>query len=266
VYGQSNVTFTVTVSNLSAGSGGVPDGTVQFLTNGVAFGAAVTLSAGSAGSPVLPVSLPVAGYTVTAAYTGSAAFTGSTNTLTQTINPAGSIVTVVSSANPSLHGQAGVTLTATVTDGSAGSGVTPTGTVQFELNGSDFGAAVTLVGGSATSLALPTTLPTGTYTITAVYGGSPGFHIGSATLSGGQVVLGHPQFTGISVNGTTLTLTAINGAPNGTFVLLQSTNLLLPPAQWTPVLTNTFNGGGNLNLSTNIVNPAGPGEFYLLSQ
>jgi len=70
--------------------------------------------------------------------------------------------------------------------------------------------------------------------------------------------------TGISVSGTTLTMTATNGAVSGQYVLLESTNLLLPLNQWTPVLTNDFDGSGDLNLSTNIINPNTPLEFYLL--
>jgi fibronectin-binding autotransporter adhesin len=73
-------------------------------------------------------------------------------------------------------------------------------------------------------------------------------------------------FTGINVSGTTLTLTATNGPAGGTFVLLETTNLTVPVSQWTAVLTNTFDGSGNLNLSTNIVNPSNAQEFYMLSQ
>jgi hypothetical protein len=50
------------------------------------------------------------------------------------------------------------------------------------------------------------------------------------------------------------------------YTLLQSTNLALPLPQWTPVLTNNFNGSGVLNLSTNIVNPNSADEFYILAQ
>jgi hypothetical protein len=32
------------------------------------------------------------------------------------------------------------------------------------------------------------------------------------------------------------------------------------------VLTNSFDGSGNLNLSTNIINPSNVQEFYILSQ
>jgi hypothetical protein len=75
-----------------------------------------------------------------------------------------------------------------------------------------------------------------------------------------------PRFTGISVSGTTLNLTAVNGANGGQYILHSSTNLSLPLNQWTPILTNNFDGSGNLNLSTNILNPAVPQQFFILSQ
>jgi hypothetical protein len=40
----------------------------------------------------------------------------------------------------------------------------------------------------------------------------------------------------------------------------------LPLNQWTPLLTNNFAPDGTLNLSTNIVNPALPQQFYMLVQ
>ena len=54
-------------------------------------------------------------------------------------------------------------------DGAAGAG-TPTGTVQFNIDGSAFGSPVTLASGSATS-GSTTTLTVGTHTVTAVYSG-----------------------------------------------------------------------------------------------
>jgi len=49
-------------------------------------------------------------------------------------------------------------------------------------------------------------------------------------------------------------------------VLLSTTNLSKPFSQWTPILTNNLDGGGNLNLSTNILNPAVPQQFFMLKQ
>jgi len=73
-----------------------------------------------------------------------------------------------------------------------------------------------------------------------------------------------PVITGISLTGTTLNISATNGTGNATYYLLQSTNIALPFAQWTPVLTNTFDGSGDINLSTNILNSADAQEFYIL--
>jgi autotransporter-associated beta strand protein len=72
------------------------------------------------------------------------------------------------------------------------------------------------------------------------------------------------HFTSISISGHTLTFGAANGTANGTFRLLSSTNLLTPVAQWTPVFTNSFDSSGSVNLSTNVVAPGIPQEFYLI--
>jgi autotransporter-associated beta strand protein len=103
--------------------------------------------------------------------------------------------------------------------------------------------------------------------------GSPGaglsyvFNPATGVLSVTNVVVKSvPHFTTIHLTGTTLTITGTNGTPNGQYVLLGSTNVTKPLALWTPLLTNSFDGSGNFNLSTNIVNPGVPIEFYLLSQ
>jgi hypothetical protein len=73
-----------------------------------------------------------------------------------------------------------------------------------------------------------------------------------------------PRITHIGLNGTTLTISGTNGLANETYVLLTSTNLAFPLNQWMPVLTNALDSGGNLNLSTNIVNPSEVRTFYIL--
>ncbi len=96
-------------------------------------------------------------------------------------------VSVGSSLNPSLYGQA-VSFTATVT------GVSPTGTVQFNIDGSAFGSPVTLASGAATS-GTTSTLAAGTHTVTAVYSGDTNNAEGTGTLVGGQVVHGTTTVT-----------------------------------------------------------------------
>ena len=72
------------------------------------------------------------------------------------------------------------------------------------------------------------------------------------------------RITSISVNGPTLTLKAANGSTNGVYYLLTSTNVKMPLSQWARVLTNHFDGNGNLILSTNIINPADAQRFFML--
>jgi hypothetical protein len=46
--------------------------------------------------------------------------------------------------------------------------------------------------------------------------------------------------------------------------LLLSTSLTVPVSQWPPIVTNSFDGNGNLTLFTNVVIPGGQQEFYVL--
>ena len=111
----------------------------------------------------------------------------------------------------------------------------------------------------------------GTFAVTNLPSPGPNLGWDTSNLAAGVLTViatstPTPHITHIGVSGTTLTLTATNGQDGGQFILLGTTNLTKPINQWTPVLTNVFDGSGNLNLSTNIINPAIPQEFYLLSE
>ncbi len=177
-FGQS-VTFTATVTS----GAGTPTGSVQFVVDGVNFGAAVALTGGAATSAAT-TTLAAGNHTVTANYLGAGNFAASSGALAggQTVNPAATGTTVISSVNPSIVGQA-VSFTATVTSGAG----TPTGSVQFVVDGVNFGAAVALAGGQATSAAT-TTLTAGNHTVTANYLGAGNFAASSGALAGGQTV------------------------------------------------------------------------------
>jgi hypothetical protein len=96
-------------------------------------------------------------------------------------------VGVTSSLNPSVYGQA-VSFTATVT------GASPTGSVQFNIDGSAFGSPVTLASGTAASGTISTLSP-GPHTVTAVYSGDTNNAQGTGTLAGGQTVVDNTQVT-----------------------------------------------------------------------
>ncbi len=169
-YGQA-VTFTATVKSKSTGT---PTGTVTFKNGTVTLGTA-TLSAGVA--KFTTATLAAGTHSVTAVYGGSATFTTSTSTaVSQVVNKASTTTTLVSSLNPSTHGQS-VTFTATVKPQFTG---TPTGTVTFKDGTTTLGA-VTLSAGVAKYTT--STLATGTHKITAAYSGSADFTTSAAALT-----------------------------------------------------------------------------------
>ena len=110
--------------------------------------------------------------------------------LTQTVDAAGSATGVSADPTSPLHGQP-VTFTATVTSFAAtASGVVPTGTIQFQIDGSNFGDPVALnAAGQATSTAIAS-LSTAGHTVTAAYAGDVNYaveYVGCVVVGGGSV-------------------------------------------------------------------------------
>ena len=205
-------------------------------------GGTVTVSDGSAsctgdapfGSCDL-TSTTVGSKTITVTYEGDGDFKTSSKTTAHAVNPAAAGVTVTSSANPSVTGQA-VTLTATVT-GSVG---TPGGTVQFNVDGAGFGAPVTLsAGGTATTTT--SSLAVGTHSVAATYSGDATYAGAAGALAGGQVV---------NEAGTTTSVTLTSGAnPSaaGGSVTFTATITPAAPGAGTPTGTVQFrDGAGDL--------------------
>lgn len=54
-----------------------------------------------------------------------------------------------------------------------------------------------------------------------------------------------PQISSLTLAGTTLTVNASGGWAGHNYMLLMSTNLALPPSQWTPIATNAVSSNGN---------------------
>src|SRR5262249_52646087 len=158
-------TFTATVT----GSSGTPTGSVQFIVDGTNFGGLVGLSGGHASIGIS--SFSVGSHVVSATYDGDASFNGSTSlAIAQTVIQVkrGRTTAVTSSVNPSGLGQS-VTFTATVTGASG----TPTGSVQFIVDGNNFGGPIGLSGSTA-SISI-SSLSVGNHTISASYGGDTNF-------------------------------------------------------------------------------------------
>ncbi len=137
------VTITASVAAQAPGSG-APTGTVVFTSDGDVIGAAPLTRRGSGSQASLEVSTLTPGaHTLAASYAGDDDFLGSQSAdLSHTVIEGAAVVatttTVTSSDNPSTYGEL-IAFTATV---AAEDGSTPTGSVQFSLDGIDFGDPV----------------------------------------------------------------------------------------------------------------------------
>jgi autotransporter-associated beta strand protein len=182
-----SVTFTATVTP-AAGSPLPFDngGTVQFQVGGQNVGTPQPLSGGMASYTDTTLGVG-ANQTVTAIYSGDNDFSGSQGNVVggvtvngQTIN---TTTTVGSSKNPSTSGDS-VTFTATVTpaSGTFDNG----GTVQFKIDGSNYGSPQPLSGGMASIS--DSALSVANHSVEADYSGDTAFGGSTGTLSGGQTV------------------------------------------------------------------------------
>ncbi len=208
-YGES-ITYTAQVTTQSPGAG-VPTGSVSFTEtpNGGSpqpIGGAETLS--SDGTPnqsstmSVPISiLPAGSYTITATYSGGAgsSYAASSGQISQVVSPAGTMVTLQSSA-PSfaVFGQP-VTYTATVVSLLPGQG-TPTGSVAFTVDGNALSSEALNSSGQATSLPISTLNPAQPHTVVATYTNSDGNYVSGTTANFQQLVLPDPTTTVISTN------------------------------------------------------------------
>lgn len=134
VFGQS---VTLTASATSSSSG-VPTGAVTFSDGATAL---ATETLAGAQATFASSIFSVGSHSITAAYSGDSTFQPSSGALTETVNPASTTITLMSTANPVILNGA-VTLTATVGIVSPGAG-SPTGTVTF-TDGSTAMATVSL--------------------------------------------------------------------------------------------------------------------------
>jgi hypothetical protein len=188
VSGQT-VTFTATISVPLPGAG-TPTGTVQFQIDDSNVGSpvAVSTSAGVTTASFSIAAQAVGTHTLTASYSGSSNFAGGSASMTQTVNKASTSIVITSSASPSVFGQT-VTFTATISVLAPGSG-TPSGTVGFQIDGSNSGnpVSVNTSGGITTASFSTTTLTVGTHTVTVSYSGDGNFASSTGTLSDGQIV------------------------------------------------------------------------------
>lgn len=74
-----------------------------------------------------------------------------------------------------------------------------------------------------------------------------------------------PGFSSSVVSNGDLILSGTNGPAGGTYYVLTTTNLTVPPADWQVVSTNTFDSNGGFSV-TNAINPGTTQQFYRIEE
>jgi hypothetical protein len=74
------------------------------------------------------------------------------------------------------------------------------------------------------------------------------------------------SFSHISLVGGNVVLSGANGPVSGQYAVLTSTNLTLPLAGWTRVVTNSFDGSGNFSFTNSLTPAAAQRYFQILEQ
>lgn len=203
----TNVSVSATLTDPNASPSTLSGRTVTFSLGG---GSSVNGTTNASG--VATVSLPVNGAprntTISVSFAQTAFLKGSSASRSFEVTKNATSTTLAQPAAV-VHGQA-TSFSATV---AATNGVlAPAGTVQFTVDGNNFGAPVALSGGTANSVST-SSLSTGNHTIGAVYSGSTD-HLGSSAATKTQVVNKAETTTALSaapsptVSGQAVTFTA----------------------------------------------------------
>jgi ELWxxDGT repeat protein len=229
-FGQP-VTYSATVASDSAVPG-VPTGTVTFSVDGTPLGSGpVTLAGGIA--TFSTSTLSVGGHTITAMYNGDGRFsTSSGSNSSEVVSKDATTTTMLASPSTLVSGEP-VAFVAIVSNSSGPFG-TPTGTIQFAVDGTNLGSPVSLVMGVAGSIPTQLLAAGSPHTITATYTNIDGhFTSGSGSLN-----------QAVSAAGTT---TAVSSSPSpavfGQIVTFTGTVSVNSPGAGVPTGTVDFKEG-----------------------
>jgi hypothetical protein len=244
---EQSVTLTATVM----GSGATPTGTVTFLNHGTTTIGTAMLDA--QGVAMLVVSnFTVGSQGVSASYGGDSVYNSSSSGSTTIVVAAATNVntaTALTASATSITAGASVNFTATVTAAS-GSAI-PTGTVTF-LNGSTTLGTGTLNSTGVATLTGVTSLAVGTQSITASYGGGPGFNSSvSSAVSVTVTAAATPDFS-VALSPATATLASGSSAT--------STVTITPTGGFTSAVTLSCSGlpsNSTCSFSAGSVTPSG---------
>lgn len=168
---RTGVTFTATVTVVGTPGAATPTGTVTFKEGAASLGTGSVDAQGKA--TFTTSSLGGGNHTITAEYGGDTSYTGgSSSSLVQTVDPAPTTTTLTATPTSGPPG-ASITLAAHVASSAAG-GAAISGTVTFKDDKVTLGSKDLAAGSTDVSITV-TTLPLGTHSITAEFGGDDNY-------------------------------------------------------------------------------------------
>ena len=236
---------TLTATLTSSTGGVVPGVTVSFTLDGAFAGVAVTDSTGVATLADVPTDDAAGTFSgaVFASFGGTASFKPSTGSGDLTVTQATATATTFSSVAGTAVFGGPATLTATLTSAATGAGVQGE-TVDFTLDGTAVGSAVTDANGLATLTGVATTAGVGTDTggVVATFAGDSNFQ--ASTDTGNLVVTAAPtalsSVAGSATFGGTATLTAtLTSTATNQGIAGQTVNFTLDGTSVGPAVTDS---------------------------
>ncbi len=268
---NTSVTVSAKLTDPNLATSVLPSRVVTFSLSG---GTSVngTTDANGVATATLPVAGPPRTASLTASFAQTAYYKGSTAQVSFDVQKNASTTTVVQ-PTPVVHGEAAsFTAQVAATNGTS----TPTGTVQFTIDGDDFGAPVPITGGAASS-GSTSSLSTGNHTIGARYSGDA--NVAASTAATKQLTVGKAPTSTVltstgspTVSGQAVTFTAtvgvvspgagdpaggvqfnVDGEPYGTAVALSGDHADLSISNLAPgnhTVQATYNGNGDFATST----------------
>jgi large repetitive protein len=219
------VTFSATVAVNAPGAGAPNGGNVTFDVDAAPITCATTGATGS--TATCTISFPTAGtHSITAVYAGETSFTGSTSTATTlTIGPATTTSALSVPAGALVTGQS-VTLSATVSVSSPGTGAPPGNLISFLDGATTIVCTAQTTGTSSATCTTSFTAVGSPHSVTAAFAGNANFS--SSVSTANPVTVGKASTTtvattspGTSVFGqsvtinATITTTPAGGSPTG---------------------------------------------------
>jgi subtilase family serine protease len=251
----------------------LPSGTVTFTIDGINEGIG-TVTSGSPATTSLTFTVPSAGsHVLGATYSGDTNYLGSTAT-SVTLNVSKSTPTVVvTPATQTPSAGSNLQVTASISPPASG-GTSPSGTVNFALDGNNIGTSLVIAGSPSTATITITAPSVGTHNLTATYNGDSNYNSVSAvgvtiTVSKGSTTLTVTPSTTTPLGGSNFQITAtisatVSGStfPSGTVTFLldganagnatiiggtTASTTIVAPTTGTHSLQATYSGDSNFN-------------------